>query len=65
MRTWEFTEAAKLAILRHDNLGFDYAWQAGQAILTHIDWSTRWDFGGKEQDIAILAAWKESLIRLN
>lgn len=32
----------------HDNLGFDFAAEARQAILQHQDWAARWDVEGDE-----------------
>lgn len=67
MLPFTLTKEVKLTLLKYDCLGFDYAWQAAAAILTHFDWSTRWDFKeASECEIEVLETWKShTLSRLN
>ena len=66
MKTWTFPANVKQALLRYDCLGFDYAWQAGQALLTHADWQERWDWSAiSAKDMAIIATWISNVTNRN
>jgi GGDEF domain-containing protein len=59
----EAREAARTAISANDNLGFDTAGQAAQAILEHADWQQRW--GDLPQtDIDTIQRFRDMRVRM-
>ena len=45
--------AARDALMRNDNLGFDSTGEALGAVLAHSDWATRWDVAGQDDVNAV------------
>jgi hypothetical protein len=63
MLPYRLTSEVKAVLISQDLLGFDYAWQAAAAILTHYDWSVRWDFShASAQDLLTLETWKNVVL---
>lgn len=67
MLPWTMTGEVKKTLLKHDCLGYQYAWQAAAAILTFDDWYFRWDMTEATcHELLLLERWKnETLSVLN
>jgi hypothetical protein len=56
-------EAARLALQRNDNLGFDSFSRAATEVRGHSDWATRWEI--EKADIPLIQAWLDSFAKAN
>lgn len=56
----------KVIIHKWGNLGFDFTYHALQSILTHEDWSTRWDLSDATlDDLETVGKWREETLEAN
>ena len=63
MLPYRITAELKQILISQDLLGFDYAWQAAAAILTHDDWCIRWDFSEVTcDDLLVIERWKNTVL---
>lgn len=66
MATFKFTMTSQLrsTLALNDDLGFDNAVQAADAILRHNDWEKRWTVEDEEH-ITFLNKWRAATIKEN
>lgn len=56
------TDEIRDILERNDNLGFDLAGEAMNAILTHKDWNERWEVENVD-DLNKITAWKKDVVQ--